>query len=259
MLSQGPTGSAPGTASVYKMRLRADPHRSQITDMTSRYADEFCLFCFLFSSHDWVCLTHAMLAVLLFAAAADDAEEPRASLLFYKKLSQTHGHAVNKPFNVTLTVYNKGVGNAYSLIVADDNWKADKFRIIGGGNNFTLDFLNAGDTYEHEFVVKPIRKAWHRVRPAKMFYVDGDAGESTVSHLSNSLPDMRVIEKQDSLEEAAIMAGRVLTLNMIKTKQGWMAFAALALLAICAQLYFIGSAVLHKRRHLRALEDVKKL
>ena len=32
MLSQGPTGSAPGTASVYKMRLRADPHRSQITD-----------------------------------------------------------------------------------------------------------------------------------------------------------------------------------------------------------------------------------
>ena len=31
MLSQGPTGSAPGTASVYKMRLRADPHRSQIT------------------------------------------------------------------------------------------------------------------------------------------------------------------------------------------------------------------------------------
>ena len=223
-----------------------------------------------------------MLAVLLFAAAADDAEEPRASLLFYKKLSQTHGHAVNKPFNVTLTVYNKGarpqcvfrgrsvhppptpparpgVGNAYSLIVADDNWKTDKFRIIGGGNNFTLDFLNAGDTYEHEFVVKPIRKAWHRVRPAKMFYVDGDAGESTVSHLSNSLPDMRVIEKQDSLEEAAIMAGRVLTLNMIKTKQGWMAFAALALLAICAQLYFIGSAVLHKRRHLRALEDVKKL
>ena len=36
MLSQGPTcghrlRSAPGTASVYKMRLRADPHRSQIT------------------------------------------------------------------------------------------------------------------------------------------------------------------------------------------------------------------------------------
>ena len=31
MLSQGPTGSAPGTASVYKMRLRADPYRSQIT------------------------------------------------------------------------------------------------------------------------------------------------------------------------------------------------------------------------------------
>ena len=29
MLSQA--GSAPGTASVYKMRLRADPYRSQIT------------------------------------------------------------------------------------------------------------------------------------------------------------------------------------------------------------------------------------
>ena len=33
MLSSGPTGSAPGTASVYKMRLRADPHRSQITEV----------------------------------------------------------------------------------------------------------------------------------------------------------------------------------------------------------------------------------
>jgi len=34
MLSKGPTGSAPGTASVYKMRLRADPYRSQITIST---------------------------------------------------------------------------------------------------------------------------------------------------------------------------------------------------------------------------------
>ena len=40
-LSQGPTGSAPGTASVYKMRLRADPHRSQITtNSTSNAANE---------------------------------------------------------------------------------------------------------------------------------------------------------------------------------------------------------------------------
>ena len=35
-LSQGPTGSGPGTASVYKMRLRADPHRSQITSIVHR-------------------------------------------------------------------------------------------------------------------------------------------------------------------------------------------------------------------------------
>jgi len=42
-LAQGstmPTGSAPGTASVYKMRLRADPYRSQITDpQTFSYLD----------------------------------------------------------------------------------------------------------------------------------------------------------------------------------------------------------------------------
>ena len=37
MLSQGPTGSAPGTASVYKMRLRADPYRSQITGWPSSW------------------------------------------------------------------------------------------------------------------------------------------------------------------------------------------------------------------------------
>ena len=39
-LSQGPTGSAPGTASVYKMRLRADPHRSQITRRKRRATEK---------------------------------------------------------------------------------------------------------------------------------------------------------------------------------------------------------------------------
>jgi hypothetical protein len=70
-----------------------------------------------------------------------------------------------------------GLGNAYSLVVNDDNWKQDKFAIVSGGNNFTLDYLNAGDQYVHEFTVVPIKKTWHRVRPAKMAFIDGVEGE----------------------------------------------------------------------------------
>jgi len=55
------------------------------------------------------------------------------------------------------------------------------------------------------------------------------------------------------------MIGRILSLNMIKSKRGWMVLAALVLVIICVQVYFIGSKVLQRRRHRRALEDVKKL
>ena len=167
-------------------------------------------------------------------------------------------------------------------MVNDDNWKQDKFRIVSGGNNFTLDYLNAGDSYEHEcaaakplaraqrrrhpparrarrFMVKPIRKMWHRVRPAKMAFVDGVEGEKTIMHLSNSLPEVRVVAREDKLEENLLMAGRMLTLNTIKTKRGWMIVAAFGLCLFMVQLYFIGTAVLQKRRHLRALDDVKKM
>ena len=53
---------------------------------------------------------------------------------------------------------------------------------------------------EFRFVVMPIRKTWHRVRPAKMFFVDGADSESTLTHLSNSLPDMRITESVDAVE-----------------------------------------------------------
>lgn len=50
-----------------------------------------------------------LLAALLACAASAAAEdEGRATLLLYKKMSPTEGFSVNKPINVTLTVYNKG-------------------------------------------------------------------------------------------------------------------------------------------------------
>jgi len=55
------------------------------------------------------------------------------------------------------------------------------------------------------------------------------------------------------------MVGRILSLNTIKSKRGWMGLATLVLALIFAQLYFIALAVVRKRRHLRALEQVKKL
>ena len=36
----------------------------------------------------------------------------------------------------------------------------DKFRIIYGGNNFTLDYLNAGDSHEHQCVPPPPPQAF---------------------------------------------------------------------------------------------------
>merc|ERR1719487_328046 len=118
-------------------------------------------------------LLTALTALVAQSAAEEDAEEGRSVLLLYKKMEPMEGFAIGEPINVTLSVFNKGLGNAYSLVVNDDNWKSDKFRIVSGANNFTLDYLNAGDSHEHTFVVKPIKKTWHRVRPAKMAFIDG--------------------------------------------------------------------------------------
>merc|ERR1719387_319923 len=107
-----------------------------------------------------------LLLAAVLASAAEDEEEGKSVLLLYKKMDPMEGFSVGDPINVTLSVFNKGLGNAYSLIVNDDNWKSDKFSIISGGNNFTLDYLNAGDQYVHEFTVVPVKKTWHRIRPA---------------------------------------------------------------------------------------------
>ena len=48
----------------------------------------------------------ALLLAVVVGAAED--EEGRATLLLHKKLNPPAGHSVNKPINVTLTVYNKG-------------------------------------------------------------------------------------------------------------------------------------------------------
>lgn len=50
----------------------------------------------------------AFLLLCAFASAEEAPEEGRAQLLLYKRLSPNDGFSVNKPFNVTLTVYNRG-------------------------------------------------------------------------------------------------------------------------------------------------------
>ena len=142
----------------------------------------------------------AVLCLAALAVRAEDEEEGKSTLLLYKKMDPMEGFAVGESINVTLSVFNKGLGNAYSLVVNDDNWKMDKFRIVSGGNNFTLDYLNAGDQYVHEFTVVPIKKTWHRVRPAKMAFIDGVEGENTIMHYSNVLPDLRIAAESHQLE-----------------------------------------------------------
>jgi hypothetical protein len=50
-----------------------------------------------------------------------------------------------------------------------------------------------------------------------------------------------------------------MTLNMIQSKEAWTMAGGAILLILLAQLLLISKAVLQKRRHLRALEDVKKM
>jgi len=205
-------------------------------------------------------LLRVLVAAALATSVTAEDEEGRAVLLLYKKMEPMEGFSVGEPINITLSVFNKGAGNAYSLIVNDDNWKSDKFQILSGGNNFTLDELNAGDLYVHEFTVAPIKKTWHRVRPAKMAFIDGVEGENTIVHHSNTLPDIRIAAtKGSSLQGQMLVVGRVLTLNMIQTREGWMRAGMVLLGFLLLQVYFIAKAVMHKRRHLRALDDVKKM
>ncbi len=201
----------------------------------------------------------ALLSLLLLNTCRGEDEEGRAALLLYKKLIPSSGFAANDPINVSLTVFNKGPGSAYSLVVSDDNWKMDKFRVIAEGNNFTLDYLNAGDSYEHVFTVKPIKKTWHRVRPARMAFIDGVEGEQTIMHVSNNLPDIRIAAANNKIERYLLLAGRFATLNMIQTTSGWTTVGGIVLVLLVYQLYVILTAVLHKRRHLRAMSDVKNL
>ena len=106
----------------------------------------------------------------------------------------------------------------------------------------------------------PVKKILaHRVKPAKMVFVDGVEGENTITHYSNSWPEIQVVDAQDGLVDYALMLGRLLTFNTIKTKKGWMWAGGLLVVFLLAQLYYIGSAILQKRRHLRAVEDLKKL
>jgi len=193
-----------------------------------------------------------------FVASSLDDDEGRAVLLLEKKLFPDQDITVGKRLNVTLTVFNKGPGNAYSLVVGDDNWKQDKFLVVSGANNFTLDFLNAGDSYEHQFTVMPIKKTWLRVRAAKMAFIDGVEGENTIMHMSNTLPDMRIGVKKDNIEDMLLFVGRILTLNNVKTKTGWMYVGGFLVLLLMLQLYQVAKSVIRKRRYVRTLEEVKK-
>ena len=104
----------------------------------------------------------------------------------------------------------------------------------------------------------PIKKSWHRVRPARMAFIDGVEGENTVMHMSNNLPDIRIAAEKDLLEESLLSFGRVITLNTVQTKKGWMYASSGVVLFLLIQLFRIAKQVLKQRRHLRALDDLTK-
>ena len=207
----------------------------------------------------------ALAALCLFSVVAraqeeDGEEEAKSVVLLYKKMDPMEDFAVNEPINVTLTVFNKGLGNAYSL--------------DGGGRQ--LEVGQVSHRFRRQQLLprlpqrrrpvhasvhgRAIKKTWHRVRAAKMAYIDGVEGENTILHQSNTLPDIRVAESKTSdLVQMLLVVGRVVTLNQVRTEEGWQ--KALKLLGglLVLQVVFIGKGPLSKRRHLRALDEVKKM
>ena len=78
-------------------------------------------------------------------------------------------------------------------------------------------------------------------------------------HLSNSLPDIRIAPYKNAFEERMLVIGRFVTLNQIQTTAGWMYFGGLIVFLLAIQLFMIGKEVLKQRKHLRALDEVKKM
>ena len=101
----------------------------------------------------------------------------------------------------------------------------------------------------------PIKKIHvHRVREARMVFIDGVEGEDTVTHMSNRLPDMKVGLANDQLEETLLTIGKIATLNVVQTKQGWVYASALIILGLGALLVGLVRKTLHNWRYLRALD-----
>ena len=79
-------------------------------------------------------------------------------------------------------------------------------------------------------------------------------------HVSNNLPDIRIaLSKPSDLETTLLLVGQVVTLNTVQTKDGWKKVGTGLLALLALQLIIVGKAVLQKRRHLRALDEVKKM
>ena len=168
----------------------------------------------------------------------------------------TQDFRVDEPFTVQLTVYNRGDGIAEKIGVLDDSWKSDKFRLVDGSTNFSIEMLDPGEEYSHQFVVAAKKKIYfHRVRPAKLVLIEG---EKSFVHQSNTLPDMKVTNSDD-LAETLLFVGRIATLNIIKTKRGWMVVAGIALVLFLLQFKRWGTKFLQARRHTRALKSTKKM
>ena len=78
-------------------------------------------------------------------------------------------------------------------------------------------------------------------------------------HMSNNLPDIRIAaNKPSALEEHLLLVGRIVTFNVLKTKAGWKQAGIVLLGLLALQVLMIGKAVLQKRRHLRALDEMTK-
>ena len=79
-------------------------------------------------------------------------------------------------------------------------------------------------------------------------------------HYSNNLPDIRIAaSKPSDLEEQLLLLGRIFTLNVVQTRQGWKQ-AGMGLLALLAlQIVLVAKAVLQKRRQMRAFDECKKM
>ena len=190
-------------------------------------------------------------ALLVACAAAD----PFVMLM---KTMSVERAVYAESMDVLVRVYNTGDSAAYGLVVKDGDWPADKFELVKGAKELALPVLEANSSAALSFTVRPLISGEYAPTSATVAYALKERG-AALSHASNTPPALPILSRADKYLIIALAVGRVLTLNFVRTLQGWI---SIVLFWMCA-IGLVGLFKLNQKRpawlHARAVAEIEKM